>query len=79
MTKFRVASSLSNASRQIGSKLISQTWSPTDDELRIGFKHTERLALQKKLNTKNVSLYGQRVMAHLCVLEPQSALQWAMC
>ncbi|GAM73613.1 hypothetical protein JCM19241_3068 [Vibrio ishigakensis] len=70
MTKFRVASSLSNASRQIGSKLISQTWSPTDDELRIGFKHTERLALQKKLNTKNVSLYGQRVMAHLCVLEP---------
>ncbi|WP_119008969.1 hypothetical protein [Vibrio superstes] len=49
---------------------MNQSWAPTDDELRIGFKHTERLAQQKQLNTKNVSLYGQRVMAHLCVLEP---------
>ncbi|CAM4203366.1 hypothetical protein [Vibrio neonatus] len=70
MNKFSVASSLANASRHIHTQLINQSWAPTDDELRIGFKHTEHLTQQNKLNTKNVSLYGQRVMAHLCVLEP---------
>ncbi|GEA51426.1 hypothetical protein VIN01S_22300 [Vibrio inusitatus NBRC 102082] len=68
MNKFRTASSLANTAKLLSTELTNNTWTPTDEELRLGYKHTERLVSLKKLNTENVSLYGQRVMAHLCVL-----------
>ncbi|MEZ8990195.1 hypothetical protein AB4342_12515 [Vibrio breoganii] len=68
MNRFIAASSLANTAKQLNTQLTYNSWQPTDEELTLGFKHAERLVLQKKLNIENVSLYGQRVMAHLCVL-----------
>ncbi|WP_298444464.1 hypothetical protein [uncultured Ferrimonas sp.] len=61
---------LSKVSSNVEERLFGKSWSPTEEELTLGYSHVKRLVEGDAFSLPNISLYAQRVIAHLCVLAP---------
>ncbi|MEZ9835351.1 hypothetical protein AB4341_17670 [Vibrio breoganii] len=72
MIDLKSTGALAKVSNDSFKKLFSTIKKPSNEELKIGYQHTRRLVNQGNLNTSTVSLYGQHILAHLCVLSPDT-------